>query len=241
VVNSSPGQRKETLKEIADAIAPSLRRRYAPAIFGSSRAHIYSPPALVAAGILAAALLLAGCFGGGNDENTTNTAATPAPSTGGKQAATQGVYVAEVTGTNDLIALVTDGTRLSGAYLCIPSATSQWIKPAPLQGGKAALVARRGVVLGSAQFSGDTATGTVNAGGERNFTANLASGDAGLYRKTSGTSNEPGFSETGWVVLPDGNTCGSTNTITSGGGFETKQETSSPEGQITDFSNPFPF
>jgi hypothetical protein len=241
VVNSSPGQGKETLKEIADAIAPPMRRRYAPAIFGSSRAHLYSPPALVAAGLLAAALLLTGCFGSGNDENTTSTAASPAPATGDGGSATQGVYVAEVTGTNDLIALVTDGTRLSGAYLCIPSATSQWIRPAPLQNGQAALVARRGVVLGSAKFSRDTATGTVNAGGERNFTAKLATGDAGLYRKTSGTTNQPGFSESGWVVLPDGNTCGSTNTITSGGGFEAKQETSSPEGQITNFSNPFPF
>src|SRR5215203_5218143 len=77
--------------------------------------------------------------------------------------------------------------------------------------------------------------------GENDFSAKLASGDAGLYRKTSGTSNQPGFSETGWVVLPDGTTCGSTNTITSGGGFQGEQETSSPEGQITDFVNPFPF
>jgi hypothetical protein len=190
---------------------------------------------------MAAFALLAGC-GGGGDDNETTAAATTAPAGGGGGGATAGVYVGEVAGSNHLIALVTDGgTRLSGAYLCIPEGTSQWIKPAPLQGGKAALVARRGVVLGSAQFSGDTATGTINSGGQGQFTAKLASGDAGLYRKTTGTSNQPGFSETGWVVLPDGNTCGSTNSITSGGGFQSQPETSSPEGQITDFSNPFPF
>jgi hypothetical protein len=184
--------------------------------------------------------LLAGC-GGGDDEDTTSTAATPAPAAGGKQSATPGVYVGEVTGTNDLIGLVTDGSRLTGAYVCLPQDTSQWIRPAPLQSGQAALVARRGVVLGSAKFSADTATGTVNAGGENDFSAKLATGDAGIYRKTSGTTNQPGFSESGWVVLPDGNTCGSTNTITSGGGFQAQQETSSPEGQITNFANPFPF
>ena len=145
-------------------------------------------------------------------------------------------------GSNHLIALVTDGgTRVSGAYLCIPQGTSQWIKPAVFQGGQAALVARNGTVVGSAKFSGDTATGTINEGGNNSFTAKRASGKAGLYRKTSGTSNQPGFSESGWIVLPDGNTCGSTNSITSGGGFQSTPETSSPEGQITNFSDPFPF
>jgi hypothetical protein len=196
--------------------------------------------ALLLAGLVAVVASIAGCGGGGGD-NTTTTATAAAPAGGGGGTATAGVYVGEVGGTNHLIALVSDGSRLSGAYLCVPQGTSQWIKPAPLQGGQAALVARRGVVLGSAKFSGDTATGTVNSGGQQQFSAKLASGDAGLYRKTSGTSNQPGFSETGWIVLPDGNTCGSTNSITSGGGFQSQPDTSSPEGQITNFSNPFPF
>jgi hypothetical protein len=197
---------------------------------------------LFVAGLMAVFALLVGCGGGGDDNETTAAATTAPAGGGGGGGATAGVYVGEVSGSNHLIALVTDGgTRLSGAYLCIPQGTSQWIKPSPLQDGKAALVARRGVVLGSAQFSGDTATGTINEGGNNSFTAKLASGKAGLYRKTSGTSNQPGVSETGWVVLPDGNTCGSTNSITQGGGFQSQPETSSPEGQITDFSNPFPF
>ena len=192
------------------------------------------------AGLVAVVVLVAGC--GGGDNNDTTAAATTAPAGGGGGAAKAGVYVGVVGGTNHLIALVTDGgTRVSGAYLCIPQGTSVWIKPALFQDGKAALVARNGTVLGSAQFSGDTATGTVNGGGENSFTAKLASGKVGLYRKTSGTSNQPGFSETGWIVLSDGTTCGSTNSITQGGGFQSQPETSSPEGQITNFSNPFPF
>jgi hypothetical protein len=187
-------------------------------------------------------VLLAGCGGGGGD-NTTSTSAAPAGSAGGggSAAVAQGVYVGQVQNTQNTIALVTDGHRLSGAYLCIPQSTSQWIRPAPLQSGQAALVARRGVVLGSAKFASDTATGTVNAGGQNPFSAKLASGKAGLYRKTSGTANKPGFSETGWIVLPDGSVCGSTNTITAGGGFQGQQTTSSPEGQVTDLENPFPF
>jgi hypothetical protein len=207
----------------------------------ASRTSRWARTAFVLAALAALVALIAGCGSGGGD-NTTTTATAAAPAGGGGGPAKAGVYVGTVGGTDHLIAMVTDGgTRVSGAFLCLPQGTSQWIKPAPFQGDKAALVARNGTVLGSAQFSGDIATGTINEGGNNSFTAKLASGKAGLYRKTSGTSNQPGFSESGWIVLPDGTTCGSTNSITSGGGFQSTPETSSPEGQITDFSNPFPF
>jgi hypothetical protein len=178
--------------------------------------------------------LLAGC-GGDDDDDTT--------AGGGSAAATAGVYVAQVEGTESSIALVTDGQRLTGAYLCAAQSTSQWIRPAPLSDGKAPLVARRGVDLGSAEFASDTATGTVNVGGAKSFSAKLATGFVGLYRTTSGKTNKPGFSETGWIVLPDGAVCGSTNTITAGGGFESKPAPSKPDGsgRVTNFSNPFPF
>jgi hypothetical protein len=218
------------------AIDSPTGRRYAAAIFGSSRASFSSRPGLFVAGLAAVVALLAGC--GDDDDNDTT---TPAPSAGGG-AVTPGVYVGQVQGTDDSIALVTEGHRLSGAYLCIPQ-SSQWIRPSPFTKGKAPLVARRGVVLGSVTFSGDTASGQVTAGGQRPFSAQLATGDAGLYRTTSGTANQPGFSETGWIVLPDGNGCGSTNTITAGGGFQSEQAPSEPEGdaKVTDFANPFPF
>ena len=186
--------------------------------------------------------LLAGC-GGGDDDDTTETAAAGQGAAGGEQSATPGVYVGQVGATDSSIALVTDGSRLTGAFLCIPKSTSQWVRPAPLDNGNAQLIARRGVVLGSATFSGDTAAGKVQAGGESDYNAKLASGYAGLYRTTSGTTNEPGFSETGWIVLPNGQVCGGTNTITAGGGFESKPAPSKPDGsgRVTNFSNPFPF
>ena len=179
-----------------------------------SRLSRASRSSLIAA-LVAALALLAGCGGGDNNDTT-----TAAAGGGGGAAATPGVFVGQVEVTGDSIALVTDGNRLTGAYLCIPQSTSQWIRPAPLQSGQAALVARRGVNLGSAKFAGDSATGTVTAGGQNSFSAKLATGDAGLYRTTTGTANKPPFSETGWIVLPDGTVCGGTNTITAGGGFE---------------------
>jgi hypothetical protein len=180
--------------------------------------------------------LVAGC--GGDDEETT----TATGAGGGQAAATAGVFLAHVKGTDASIALVTDGQRLSGAYLCIPKETSQWIRPAPLANGKAKLVARRRVTLGKASFAGNRANGDVTvADSSRSFSANLATGKAGLYRTTSGTGDKPPFSETGWIVLPNGSVCGSTNSITAGGGFKSEPAPSSPKGQVTDFADPFPF
>jgi hypothetical protein len=189
---------------------------------GSSRAHPLHGGAL-----LVGFALLAGC--GGGDEG------------GGGAPPPAGVYVAKVGNTEAEIALVTDGERLSGAYLCNEKTVSQWIGEAPLEDGKAELVARRGVSLGEASFDGDTASGDVTvAGGPQSFSAELAKGKAGVYRTTSGKAGAPGFSETGWIVLPDGTVCGSTNS-SNAGGFESEPATSKPEGKVTNFANPFPF
>jgi len=205
------------------------------------------------AALALAAALLAGCGGSSTTTVTAPSSSAPSSGTGGATAGgggtsgggggkvTPGVYVGQVQGTNDSIALVTEGHRLSGAFLCIPTSTSQWIKPAPFTRGKAVLVARRGATLGSASFSGSSASGKVVTSGSRPFSAKLATGKAGLYRTFSGTANQPGFSETGWIVLPNGNTCGGTNSITSGGGFKSSPAPSTPTGQITNFANPFPF
>jgi hypothetical protein len=219
-------------------------------------AGLYSSPGARTARLVAplvvvvALVLLAGC--GGSSTTTVTSPSSGAPSGGGASSGTPstgggggagspGVFVGQVQGTSDAIALVTDGHRLSGAFLCIPTSTSEWIKPTPFANGKAPLVARRGTLLGAAKFAGSSASGNVTAGGARSFTAKLATGKAGLYRTFSGTVNQPGFSETGWIVLPNGNTCGATNSITSGGGFKGGPAPSTPKGQITNFANPFPF
>jgi hypothetical protein len=197
--------------------------------------------ALSVAALAGAAVLFAGCGGGGGNDTTSTTTAT-AGAGGGSATATAGVYVAPVQGTDDSLALVTDGARLTGAYLCIRDVVGQWIRPAPLQSGGAPLIARRGTNLGNANFSGDSASGNVTAGGgPRPYTATLAKGDAGLYRTTTGTANQPGATETGWIKLPDGNVCGNTNSVTAGGGFTSKPAPSSPQGKITNFANPFQF
>jgi hypothetical protein len=194
-------------------------------------------------GLLAVLALFAGCGGGGGNDTTSTATATSGGGGGGAAAVTPGVYVGQVQGTDDAIALVTEGHRLSGAYLCIPQSTPQWIRPGPFVNGKAQLVARRGVALGSATFNGSGASGEVTAGGQSPFSAQVATGDAGLYRTTSGTATKPGFSETGWIVLPNGNVCGGTNTITASGGFQSTQAPSQPASgsKVTNFANPFPF
>ena len=154
---------------------------------------------------------------------------------------TSGVFVANVSGTNASIALVTDGRRLSGAYLCIPKGGTSWISPAPLADGKAAaLVARRRTTLGLVSFAGDRATGVVAvAGVPRSFSAKLATGKAGLYHTTSGRAGVPGSTETGWIVLPNGVVCGTTHSVTAGGGFKSEPAPSKLRGKVTNFANPF--
>jgi hypothetical protein len=185
------------------------------------------PASLVAVMVLAFSGL-AGC-GGDDDDN-------------GGAPPTAGVFVAKVEGTDAQIALITDGQRLSGGFLCIPKGGSSWIREAPLEDGTVELVARREESLGEATFDGDTAGGEVTvAGAPRSFSAELAEGKAGLYRTTSGKAGKAGFSETGWVVLPDGSVCGVTGTTTPGGGFESQPAPPNPKNQITDFANPFSF
>lgn len=189
------------------------------------------------AGPVVALALLAGC--GGDDDDETATSPT---SGGGAQKVTAGVFVGKVEGTDAAVALVTNGRRLTGAYLCIPKGGTSWISPAPLTDGKAKLVARRGMTLGEAGFAGDSATGKAKvAGGLRNFNAEPAKAYAGLYRTTSGEAGEPGSTETGWIVLPDGTICGTINSITPGGAFKSKPAPPKPEGEgrVTNFSSPY--
>ena len=91
-------------------------------------------------------------------------------------------------------------------------------------------------------FRGNTASGD----GQRRRPAPLQR--AGRHRgcralpQDQRNRSQPGFTETGWIVLPNGNVCGSTNTITSGGGFQSRRHPPAREGsKVTNFANPFPF
>jgi predicted small secreted protein len=189
--------------------------------------------AILIAVLALAAFGLATC--GNDDDETTATA-------GRTQPVGAGVFVGRVDGTDAEIALITNGQHLSGAYLCSPNG-AVWFRPATFAGGAAELVPRSGETLGEASFAGEGASGTVDVGGgSHDFSAELATGKAGLYRTASGKpESEGGVSETGWIVLPNGSKCGRTNSITPGGDFKSEPAASRPKGHVTDFTNPFAF
>ncbi len=207
-----------------------------PAAIAGSRHNLRLPSAILGAGLVV--LLVAGCGGGGGSTSSASTS----PAGPGTKAATAGVYVASVPPTKAAIALVTDGSRLTGGFLCIPHGGTSWIKPAPFANGAAALDARNGTHLGTASFADKSATGQVTVeGASRSFTAKLASGKAGLYRTVKGTGGKPGYAETGWIVQPSGQVCAVTNSIASDGSFRSEPTKASPKGKITNFEVPFSY
>src|SRR5205807_2067849 len=118
------------------------------------------------------------------------------------------------------IALVTNGSHLGGGYICDGYKLAVWLRPANLKGvqlpldtkgAQAMLINRGGRTVGKATFSPGIstplgfATGSVTINGAANsFRTRFAVGYAGLYRTASGTPGEPGFRETGQIVLSDG-------------------------------------
>jgi hypothetical protein len=157
----------------------------------------------------------------------------------GSQSVPAGVFVGKVHGTSADIALVTDGERLTGAYLCNSKGVSPWFRPALLPDGRADLVTRGGDALGNVSFAGKRATGGVAVGVKSgSFSAQLAKGKAGLYRTTSGKAGKPGFRETGWIMLPDGSKCGSTD-VNAPSGYKSVPAPASPKGKVSDFVNPY--
>jgi len=163
------------------------------------------------------------------------------PQRGAPSTVTPGVFVGRVNGTSAEVALVTDGQRLSGAYLCDTSGVSPWFRPSPLSLGGTELVTRGGDALGEVGFAGKRVQGDIAVGsGSGSFTARLATGKAGLYHTASGQPGEPGFRETGWIVLPDGTRCGTTD-ITAQSGYKSEPAPSIPRGKVTDFANPYGF
>jgi hypothetical protein len=146
---------------------------------------------LVAGVTLAAALALPACGGGGSNKT----------------------LVGKVEGTDAFIALVSNGKRVDG-YLCDGNQVSTWFGLTDVSGGKAALSSRAGARLGEATLSGDRASGTVTiAGADHAFTADLAAGDAGLYRAAKGKLGQAGSVEVGWIVLSDDSQRGTTSFI----------------------------
>jgi hypothetical protein len=154
---------------------------------------------------------------------------------GSSEAPKDGSYVGKVDGTDAYIALVTGSGKVAG-YICDSANISVWIPAATVSGNSASLVSRKGVAVGPVTWSGSTASGTVTIDGTGHaFTAQLASGDAGLYRAVQGTPGDAGAVEVGWVVLPDGSQRGTITSFTNpiGSLAAPKLDTSSTSVNIT--------
>jgi hypothetical protein len=162
---------------------------------------------------LVVGVALAGC-GGGDDGGSAS-----APSQAKNAVALKGTFVGKVDGSDAYIALVSDAKRVLG-YVCDSKRVSGWLDVAVIRGGTAILSSRGGKALGQATFSADGVSGEVTIGGARRaFSAQPASGDAGLYRaahvrRQDGTLGK-GEIELGWIVLPDGTQRGGLNTGTT--------------------------
>lgn len=146
----------------------------------------------LAALTVVAALALTGC---GNDE----------PAKPKQSAVDAGTYVGKVDGTTANVGLVVKDNRVAG-FFCTETEDWMTLAPVDLKGGKATLRGDDGTDPGKGTevdvtFSGDSATGKVDLGEIALFTAEKATGDAGVYRVPAESDGKPWK---GWVVLNDG-------------------------------------
>jgi hypothetical protein len=112
-----------------------------------------------------------------------------------------------VDGTTANIGLVVKDNRVAG-FMC--TETKEWttLAPVDLNGNKATLRAADGTDPApdvEVTFNGDSATGKVHLDQIALFTAEKATGDAGVYRVPAEKEGEPWK---GWVVLNDGSYTG---------------------------------
>src|SRR5688572_27381036 len=130
--------------------------------------------------LVATLVLVAGC--GGDDG-------------GGAEQAAVGSFVGLLEGTDAYVAIISDGEKLVG-YVCDGKTISTWFK-GDVDGASANVTARTEQELGEVEFLGDTADGEVQIDDERHsFSAELAVGDAGLYRAAE--QDAEGTVEVGW-------------------------------------------
>ena len=113
---------------------------------------------------------------------------------------TTGSWAGKVEGTDAFIGIASNGKEVI-AYVCDGQSISQWFK-GQINSNSLELSAN-GATL-RLDLAVDSASGTVTLadGGSFNFTADRASGDAGLYRLDESANGEDFVS--GWVVLNDG-------------------------------------
>jgi hypothetical protein len=128
-----------------------------------------------------------------------------------------GAFVGAVAGSDAYVAVLSDGDEVFG-YLCDGERVSVWLERSPVEDGRAELVGRGGKRLGEVGFEDAGASGEIRVGGGTlAFAAEPAEGDAGLYREAAGSPGEPGFAETGWIVLAGGTVRGAKTKFSESG------------------------
>lgn len=159
------------------------------------------------------ALVGAGCGDDDDDGQNAETSQTETAQTETTAQAEKGTYTGKVEGSEAYIALVSDGESVAG-YICDAKQISTWIAEAKLEDGSAKLTSRKGDELGEATLAGKKASGNVIIDDKsHDFSADLASGEAGLYYGLKGEVGQAGSAESGLIVLADGSQRGSTAII----------------------------
>ena len=150
---------------------------------------------LSAALVAVAATSIAGCSDSDKEPTAIQTA----------DEASDGVtYVGKVDASSANIGLVTKGDKLAG-MVCEDANTSLRLDAVTVDNGSAVLM-HDGKAVGTASLADDIAVGTVEFdSSKRRFTAEPATGDAGVFRAAA---EDPDEVWDGWVVLNDGSFTG---------------------------------
>ncbi len=194
--------------------------------------HCTSPTLLATRRALAALLTVVALIAGAcaSDDDAESTSAAPAASS---EAAAEQTFVGKVDGSDTFVAIVTDGTRVL-AYLCDGKAVWNYLD------GTATATSVRAAEPGAATaieatVSGTVVSGTVvldDGGSPRPFTAELATGGAGFFRRAA--KAEGSVSNGAWIRLPTGEVRGKELTVdVSGPGTGTTTADTSAESGIT--------
>lgn len=165
---------------------------------------------LLATVMAVTAMTLPGCADGEKEPKTEPTQSEEIPNTV--------TYVGKVDSTSANIGLVVKGDRLAG-FVCQDAKASLRLDAVPLDAvpleeGTGELL-HDAIAVGTVSVTDDEAVGTVDfEGSKRKFTAEPATGEAGVYRKAA---ENPGQPWDGWVVLNDGSHTGTSKSKPSTG------------------------
>jgi hypothetical protein len=121
---------------------------------------------------------------------------------GGGSAPAKGSFVGKLDGTDALVGIVSDTSRVR-ASICDSQTIATWFS-GTLQDGRAELGSGDGPQTLALSLDGNHAQGTHTIAGEEHaFSANPADGKAGIYRTSANTRDRQRL-QADWILLTDG-------------------------------------